>query len=173
MPLIPFRLEERRVAHGRELFEVLRDPLLYEFLDERPPASVRDLEIKLARSESRMSPDGKEHWLNWVVRTNAGAIAGYVQATVEESKDTNVAYVFSRAYQGQGIASAAVGRMLVLVASQYSPRTFLIVTDAKNLRSLRLALRLGFTPAPAEVHAERKAGPNERVFWKNASPVEA
>jgi [ribosomal protein S5]-alanine N-acetyltransferase len=170
MPSPLFTIEERRVAHATELFEVLRDQRLYEFLDEDPPASVHELELKLARSESRLSPDGKEHWLNWVVRAESGAIAGYVQATVEETKETNVAYVFSPTYQGQGIASAAVRKMLEIVASQYGPSRFFIITEAQNQRSLRLAHRLGFSPAPQDVSARRHVGTSELLFWKPASP---
>ncbi len=167
----PFTLEVRRIAHAAELFEVLRDPRLYEFLDEDPPASVQALADKLARSESRQSPDGKEHWLNWVVRTASGAIAGYVQATVEEDKATNVAYVFSPAHQGQGIATAAVARMLELVAADYQPAMFFIVADAGNVRSLKVAQRLGFSPAPAEVAATRPTSPNDVVYWRRVAPA--
>jgi [ribosomal protein S5]-alanine N-acetyltransferase len=169
MPFPQFTMEERCVAHAAELFEVLRDERLYEFLDEKPPTSVKELERKLARSESRLSPDGKEHWLNWVVRTESGVMAGYVQATVEETKETNVAYVFSPNYQGQGLASAAVQRMLDIAARQYKASKFFIVTEANNRRSVRLAQRLGFSPAPEDICAMRHVGPSELLFCRQAS----
>lgn len=165
MSPVHFTMEERRVAHAGELFEVLRDPGLYEFLDESPPKSVQELSEKLARSELRRSPDGKEHWLNWIVRGESGAIAGYVQSTVEESGETNVAYVFSPAVRGQGIATAAVRRMLDIVVSENQATVLFIVAEAGNLPSLRLAERLGFTAAPPEVAAMREAGPNDVVLW--------
>lgn len=173
MPPARFTMEERRVAHAAELFEVLRDPRLYEFLDERPPGSVQELAEKLARSELRRSPDGKEHWLNWIVRTESGAIAGYVQATVEESKETNVAYVFSPQFHGQGIATAAVRKMLGVVVAEYQATFLFIVAEAANVRSLRLAERLGFTIAPSEVAARRQGGPNDVVLWLPTLPSEA
>lgn len=170
MPAVRFTMEERRVAHASELFEVLRDPRLYAFLDEVPPASVQELAEKLARSEHRRSPDGKEHWLNWVVRVESGAIAGYVQTTVAENKETNVAYVFSPLYKGQGIATAAVRRMLEIVVEDHQPTMLFIVAEADNLPSLRLAERLGFTPAPPEVAARRQAGPSDVVLWLRPLP---
>jgi [ribosomal protein S5]-alanine N-acetyltransferase len=173
MPCPQFTMEERRVAHAAELFAALRDARLYEFLDENPPVSVQELEVKLARSESRLSPDGKEHWLNWVVRAESGVIAGYVQATVEETKDTNVAYVFSPNFQGHGIASAAVQRMLDMVASQYQASRFFIITEANNEKSSRLAQRLGFTLAPQDVCAMRQVGPGDLLFCKPAPRSEA
>jgi [ribosomal protein S5]-alanine N-acetyltransferase len=168
-----FTMEERRVVHAAELFEVLRDPQLYEFLDEAPPKSVEELAKKLERSEFRRSPDGREHWLNWVVRAESGEMVGYVQATVEESKETNVAYVFSSKFQGQGIASAAVRQMLKIVAAQYHATTMFIVTEAANLPSLRLAKRLGFTAAPREISAKRQGRSSEVVLWLQASASEA
>lgn len=171
MPPVRFSMEERRVAHAPELFEVLRDPRLYEFLDEAPPKSVEELAKKLARSELRKSPDGKEHWLNWVVRGEYGAVVGYVQATVEENKDTNIAYVFSRAVKGQGIATAAVRSMIEMVVAQYHPTTLFIVADEGNVPSLRLAGRLGFATAPTEVAATRQPGPNEVVLWRRPSSL--
>ena len=165
MSPVRFTMEERRVAHAAELFEVLRHPGLYAYLDEEPPRSVQELAEKLARSELRRSPDGKEHWLNWVVRGESGAMAGYVQATVEENKETNVAYVFSPAFQGQGLATAAVRRMIEIVVAGYQANPLFIVAEAGNLASLRLADRLGFTAAPTDVAARRVAGPDDVVLW--------
>jgi [ribosomal protein S5]-alanine N-acetyltransferase len=173
MPLPQFTLEERRVAHAAELFEVLRDQRLYEFLDEEPPSSVEELAARLARSESRLSPDGKEHWLNWVIRAHSGAIVGYVQATVEESKETNVAYVLAPSHQRQGIASAAVQQMLAVVANQYSPSAFFIRVEAANEQSVQLARRLGFRLASREACAARNVGPSEVLYCKPAAPGEA
>ena len=173
MPSAPFTLQERRVALAAELFEVLREPSLYEYLDEGPPSSVQALAEKLARSEDRLSPDGRQHWLNWVIRVESGAIAGSIQATVEENKDTNVAYVLSPKYQGQGIATAAVRQMLEIAVSQYQAKLFFIVAEAENLASVRLAKRLGFALAPSEVAAARAGGPNDVVYWLQAAPGEA
>jgi [ribosomal protein S5]-alanine N-acetyltransferase len=153
-------MEERRVAHARELFEALRDPRIYRYLDEDPPRSVEELAEKLVRSESRRSPDGKEHWLNWVVRAESGEVAGYVQATVEESRETNVDY-------------AAMRQMLEIVEAQYETTTLFIVAEAANLPSVCLAQRLGFTLAPAEVSATRHPGPTEVVLWRRAAQSEA
>ena len=173
MPCAPFALEERGVVHAEDLFQAIRDANLYEFLDEDPPGSVAELAAKLARSESRLSPDGKEHWLNWVIRMGSGALAGYVQATIEETKDVNIAYVVAQEFQGRGVASAAVRQMLEIVITRYEVKNLFITAEAANLRSLRLAERLGFAPAPSEVALARKPGPSDIVYWKSAASSEA
>jgi RimJ/RimL family protein N-acetyltransferase len=150
-----FTLEPRTAAHAEALFAVLCEPALYEHLDEDPPLSVEALRHKLARSESRKSPDGSEHWLNWVVRDAAGQIAGYVQATVYPNREANVAYIIGSSHAGRGIGSAAVEQMMAIVAAEFGAHTFLIRSERENLRSVRLALHLGFIEASAEQQASK------------------
>ena len=136
------------MAHAEELFPVLAEAALYEFIDEEPPQGVEALRQKLARSESRKSPDGAEHWLNWVVRDGSRNLAGYVQATVAANLETNVAYMLGSAFRGRGLATEAVGRMLALVATEFGVKRFVVVVERRNTRSIRLAERLGFVGEP-------------------------
>jgi [ribosomal protein S5]-alanine N-acetyltransferase len=154
-------LQPRTAAHAEELFAVLAEPGLYEFVEEDPPVSVEALRQKFLRSESRRSPDGTEHWLNWVVRDASGRVAGYVQATIEASAETNIAYVFGSAFWGRGIASTAVDAMLQILVTEFGVTTFLVVAERANARSVRLAERLGFTPAPPELSARRGVAPGD------------
>lgn len=159
-------LEPRTVAHAEELFPVLAEAALYEFIDEEPPESVEVLRRKLARSESRRSPDGSEHWLNWVVRDGAGNIAGYVQATVAANLDTNVAYAIGSAFWGRGIATEAVAQMLEIVSTEFSVKHFFIVAERDNHRSIRLAKRLGFAEASPELVIGRGTAATDILMLK-------
>jgi [ribosomal protein S5]-alanine N-acetyltransferase len=153
---MPLTLEPRLGAHADELFGLLSDPQLYAYLDEAPPASVEALRDKWARSESRKSPDGTQHWLNWIVRDDDGRAAGYVQTTVFPNREANVAYVLGRAHEGKGLATRAVRRMLDDVAAAFDVDRFVITVDHRNERSIRLAERLGFVreaPAPGSTVA--------------------
>ena len=89
-------LEPQVAAHAAELFPVLDDPGLYDFIDDEGPASETALRERLARLESRRSPDGSEAWLNWVVRNAEGRVVGYVQATVGPKHEAEIAYVLGR-----------------------------------------------------------------------------
>lgn len=159
-------LEPRTMAHAEELFPVLSEEMLYEFLDEEPPTSVEALRQKLARSESRKSPDGSEHWLNWVVRNDLRQVVGYVQATVFPHGDTNVAYFIGSAHWGRGLAYRAVDEMLRILAVEFGVNAFLIRTERANGRSIRLAERLGFSPATPERSAQKGIAPNELLMQK-------
>ena len=159
-------LERRTRSHAEELFAVLAEPLLYEHLDEGPPPSVAWLRDRFVRSESGLSPDGSEQWLNWAVRDAARQMVGYVQATIFPPGEAHVAYVFGSAHWGRGLAFDAVGQMLHILATQFGVTTFMLVTERANTRSVRLAHRLGFAPATEERSARAGLTPTEQMFQR-------
>ena len=149
-------MEPRNASHAEALFPVLSDPHLYEFLDEQPPASVAALRERFAKSQSQRSPDGSEHWLNWVVRDEAGVVAGQIQATLFPDTTANVAYVFARSHWGRCIAFLSVEQMLKTMRETFLVGTFYVVLERENHRSKRLAERLGFKAASLEAAATKK-----------------
>jgi RimJ/RimL family protein N-acetyltransferase len=159
-------LEPRSMAHAEELYGILCEPGLYEFLDEEPPPSVESLRQKLARSESRKSPDGSEHWLNWIVRDELGRVAGYVQATVFPDGEANIAYVLGSSHWGRGLAYRAVDEMLRIVSVEFGVNAFHVRAERANLRSVRLAERLGFSAATPEESARKGIPPGEILLRK-------
>ncbi len=136
-------------AHADAMFAVLGDPAIYEY-ENQAPASVEWLRERFARLESRHSADGREHWLNWVVRaTDDGALIGCVQATVLAGGPAYVAYEFGSAHWGRGLASEATAAVLGELAMNYRVTEFLAVLKRANRRSSRLLERHGFTLASA------------------------
>jgi len=185
----PLSLELLTAAHADELYEVLKDPRLYEFLDDAPPDSAADLHRWVPRDASRRSPDGRNYWLTWVVRDGAGQVAGYVQATVPVPgpvsddpttsdtaatpaapgvADTNVAYVFAPSHWGRGLAAAATREMMRIAARDYGAASFKVSADRRNARSIALARRLGFVEATPEQLALRVVHPNDVLLLMSA-----
>jgi RimJ/RimL family protein N-acetyltransferase len=155
-------------AHAPAMFELLRDPALYRHLDESPPVSAQALAERYGRLEARRSPDGRQHWLNWVLLPLEGdAPLGYVQATVEPTERRAwVAYVLGSAHQGKGHAREAVGEMLQHLRSHWDVACCLATVEAANERSIRLLQALGFraaTPAEAAGHG---LSASERLFLR-------
>lgn len=139
------RLEPLEVSHADALFEGLRDPALYEFVAEAPPASLQALRARYAHLATRRSPDGAEGWLNWAVWAEAaGAFVGYVQATVDRQGGADVAYVLLRPHQGRGYARAAVTAMLERLRAEPAVTTVRARVDARHRRSRALLGALGF-----------------------------
>ncbi len=158
-------LEPQLALHAEAMFEVLRDPQLYLF-EHAPPDSVDALRARYARLESRQSADGSELWLNWVVRLAGGPLIGYVQATVMRDA-SYVAYVFGSAWWGRGYATRATRAMLDELARTYRVQHALAVAVRRNVKSLYVLERLGFTVASDADQTRRRIDPAE-VLWERA-----
>lgn len=80
-------------------------------LELREWLNAEDLDAVRARLrgwESRMSPDGSQRWLNWlVVDREDGEPRGWVQATVRE-RAAEVAYAVLPGRRREGVAAEAV-----------------------------------------------------------------
>jgi len=157
-------LEPQAAAHAAEMFAVLGDPAIYEFENE-PPASLDWLRARFARLESRLSADGREQWLNWVIRVPTGELIGYVQATVRSDGHAAIAYELASAYWGRGLARRAVQAMIAELFAHYRVRSLSAVFKRGNFRSRRLLERLGFVPASAEQH--RGVEPGEMLMVRD------
>jgi RimJ/RimL family protein N-acetyltransferase len=142
-------LEPQLAAHADEMYAVLADPAIYEF-ENAPPASPEALRERYRKLETRRSPDGREQWLNWVVRMRETDRAiGYVQATVMAGGDTLIAYEFGSAWWGRGLASEAVAAAIGRLRASHGARAVGAVFKRPNARSRRLLERLGLRPALA------------------------
>jgi [ribosomal protein S5]-alanine N-acetyltransferase len=136
-------LEQQLSTHAVELYPLLSDPALYEFNDGPRPQSCAALFERFKKLESRLSPDGTEQWLNWVIRLGDGQAAGFVQATVFRDHTANIAYTLGQKHWGKGLALAAVSQMLAMLADEYSVAKLRASVDPRNIRSIRLLNRLG------------------------------
>jgi len=158
-------LEPQTAAHAEEMFAVLSDPAIYEYESE-PPPSLEWLRARFAKLESRRSASGQEQWLNWVIRLPSSELIGYVQATIDPTGRAAIAYELSSAYWGRGLARQAVQAMISELVQRYQVRQLTAVFKRKNLRSMRLLERLGFSPAPAERHTKHQVEPGELLMQR-------
>ncbi|MEU8177917.1 GNAT family N-acetyltransferase [Microbispora hainanensis] len=100
------------VQDADEMAEVLSGAELYAFIGGAPP-TPQELRARYARLEARRSPDGRQEWLNWIIRRDTDRRAvGYVQATVaDEGRRAEVAWVVGTTWQGHGYASEAAAAL--------------------------------------------------------------
>lgn len=165
-------LEPQLAAHAEMMFAKLSDPAIYEY-ENAPPVSLEWLRTRYTKLESRRSADGREQWLNWVVRLlgghGSGELIGYVQATVRADGSALIAYEFASAYWGRGLASQAVTAMLAELASHYQMREFWALLKRKNNRSMRLLERLGFALASSEQHVTFATHIDEALMHRRAA----
>ncbi len=164
-------LEPLVTAHAHEMFSVLSDPAIYQFENE-PPPSEDWLMRRYARLENRVSADGTQTWLNWVIRLPSGELAGYVQATVFKSGAALVAYELASRHWRRGIGRLGLSAVLDELNQNYATALFAAVFKSANFRSEGLLVSLGFEPASAEQTAQFGAEPNEKVMVKRARRTE-
>src|SRR5438105_3251291 len=101
------RLEPLVAAHAEEMFEPLSAVAIYDYMPGRPPLSVAALRERYGQLETRRSPDGRDQWLNWIVRLHSGQCVGFVQATIHPSLTGDFAFVLAPEYWGRRIAFEA------------------------------------------------------------------
>jgi [ribosomal protein S5]-alanine N-acetyltransferase len=140
------RLEPLQPAHACELWPVLSDPLLYEHVPQDPPASVEWLARRYALLASRLSPEGDELWLNWVLRQrDGGGCIGSVQVTLDADASAYFAYELGSAFWRQGFASEACAAVQQVLKLDFGVQRVVAEVDTLNVASIRLLERLGFT----------------------------
>jgi RimJ/RimL family protein N-acetyltransferase len=135
------------VSAAPDMVDVLADPALYAHTGGEPP-DLDTLRDRYARQARGRSPDGRELWFNWIVRTREASTAvGYVQVTLALDKGVaELAWVIGTDHQRRGYAQEAARTVIDWLDS--SPRVQRItahIADA-NLASQGVAERLGFVP---------------------------
>jgi RimJ/RimL family protein N-acetyltransferase len=102
LELLPIKRE-----HAAHMFPMMNEPALYEFTGGSPPVDVESLARLYESWERRTSPDGTEHWFNWVLRLRSSdELVGLVQAGVSPDRAT-VAWIVGSSWQRQGYAKEA------------------------------------------------------------------
>lgn len=153
LELVP--LEPR---HADELVSVLDDIRLYRYTGGEPPV-LEELRQRYEGWRDRMSPDGTECWLNWMVRRRVDARAlGTVQSTVTSDQDrleADVAWVIGVEHQGHGYASeAAEGLIGWLFGCGVDEVVAHIHPD--HMASSRVASKIGLEPTEEWLLGERR-----------------
>ena len=166
LPAARLTLEPQVAAHAQEMFAVLSDPAIYEYENE-PPPSPEWLRARFTRLESRRSADGREQWLNWVIRLPTSELIGYVQATLRADGRAAIAYELASAHWGRGLARQAVQAMMDELVAAYEVRELSAVLKCKNGRSMRLLERLGFALAAPAEHVAYHVDPDELLMQRS------
>jgi RimJ/RimL family protein N-acetyltransferase len=176
------RLVPLEVGDAEEMVEVLSGADLYTFTGGAPP-TLAELRERYARQVVGRSPDGREEWHNWIIRTVADDEAvGYVQATIADAgrradvTDANrraevadaelraevadagrraeIAWVVSSRRQGRGYASEAA-RALVAWLDGHGVATIEAHIHPRHEASAAVARKAGLLPTERFDDGER------------------
>lgn len=138
-------IEPQVSTHADYLFERMQSPAIYNWISAVPPESLEWLKARWKALESRLDPEEKEAWLNWVVRRKSDHVyVGRLDAAVNAEHDaTNVGYVFFPEFWGNGYASEAVLGLTTHFASCGIKKMVATVTEG-NGASYRVLENAGF-----------------------------
>jgi RimJ/RimL family protein N-acetyltransferase len=135
-------LDPLRVADAAEMAAVLSAPELYGVIGGRSP-TLDELTDQYRRQVVGRSVDGREVWLNWIVRVDSVAV-GYVQSTVHEGTRAVVAWVVGLPWQGHGYATEAARELIALLRARGVTRIEAYIAPG-HAASERVAARAGLT----------------------------
>jgi RimJ/RimL family protein N-acetyltransferase len=158
------RLEPLTVAHAEEMFEPLSAPALYDYTPGAPPASAAALRERYLTLERGHSADGRQLWLNWIIRLASGRCVGFVQATIYPERTGDFAFVLAPEYWGRGVAFEACRAAIPYIADELGVTMLFATVDPKNTRSIRLLTRIGFNEVAPALYPHGEVEPNDRVF---------
>ncbi len=161
-------IEPRQPHHAADLFEIMNDPLLYEYVDPvHRPSTERALRERIERSATGLSPDGSQQWLGWVVKNEEGNVVGFLTATIHLDGDAHIAYGIGSRFWGHGHAKSAAKQLLALLSKGHSVKRFCIIAERANVRSVQLACSLGFAEETSEAERQKNSiGPSEILLLK-------
>lgn len=135
---------------------LLDDTGLHTFIGGRP-ATREELRGRYARQVVGRSPDGRERWLNWVVRRRGdGRALGTVRATVSQQDGViiaDVAWVIVVSQQGQGYAKEAATAMVWWLRQQGADLVVGYV-HPRHRASAAVARAIGLVPTSAVIDGE-------------------
>ena len=141
--LVAELVEER---HAECVHPIVQDPALYTFIPDEPP-SLLQLQERYRFWQRRVSPDGTEYWLNYVLFLSASnECVGTLQAGVNlTTREASVAYMITTSCQKRGLGAEALGALINHLQTHYDVRVIKAWIDTRNRASIRLVERLGLS----------------------------
>ena len=139
------RIEALRLDHAACVFPAQLDQTIYQFIPDEP-LSLQELTRRYTFLENAKSPDGSEHWLNWIAfLKDSHAVVGTFQATIPAEGHASMAYTIFPPFWRQGYATEIGYRLISHIFNAYIPSTISAEIDIRNKASIQLVERWGFS----------------------------
>jgi RimJ/RimL family protein N-acetyltransferase len=142
---VPLQFRPIAPWHSDALFRALDFDSVYEFVNSPRPASPSEVSSRIDRYIRGPLPGSNEVWLNFVVLVGLQVI-GHIQSTIVESR-AEIAYMFSPVVAGQGYATKSALWLIDHVEKTHAICDFWATSDPRNVKSISLLERCGFTNA--------------------------
>jgi RimJ/RimL family protein N-acetyltransferase len=151
-------LDPLRLEHARQMAPLLADPALYTHIGGRPPSEA-ELAAQYARQVRGASADGRQGWLNWVMRLRPERLpVGLVQATLTGRRPryaAELAWIVGSPYQGSGLATEGARAVMAWLGAA-GCASFSAHIHPANTASAIVARRLGLVESALVEGGERR-----------------
>ena len=138
------RIEPLASRHAQQVFELLQDTRIYEYIPEAPPASVEALELRFSQLVAGPGSDVDQRWLNWIMFLKDSALpVGSLQATISTSQ-AEIAYIVYPEHWRNGFAKEGVIRLLDYLRTEAGVTKAVANIDHRNVASIALIRSVGF-----------------------------
>ena len=139
------RIEPLASDHAQQVFELLQDGRVYEYIPEMPPPTVEALEARYSQLVAGPRPDVDQRWLNWIMfLKQSESPVGSLQATISKSQ-AEIAYIVYPKYWRKGFAKEGVMRLLDYLSAVAGVTEAVANIDHRNAASIALVRSVGFT----------------------------
>jgi [ribosomal protein S5]-alanine N-acetyltransferase len=132
--------------HAQLLFPALQDSSIYTWISSKPPTNVLELEEEWSWLANRLLDPHDIVYLNWAVQRKCDRVwMGTIDVAIDvDNIATNIGYLFSPPFWGQGYATEAV-RLLADRLAQVGIIEQRAFVTFGNVASTKVLERAGFT----------------------------
>lgn len=149
--------------HLKALAEVLMSPAVYQHIGgEVPPLHQFTLGLERAIAGPPAHCQD-QRWLNYLVRSESGAILGRLEATIHH-QIAEVAFLLSPDYWGRGIGTRALTWLHDEIYRVSGVREYWATTVHDNLRCQHLLTRCGYQGCAVPTHPLLSYDEGDLVF---------
>lgn len=139
------RCEPLTIAHADTMYPLLVSEQIYRYMPGEPPNSLKELRDRYEFLAGGKSPDGKEHWLNWIlILRQTNKPVGFFQATVRPTH-CSFAYVLNPIFWHRGYATEASTTIITNLFQRFELASVRAEINGHNTASIALVKRLGLT----------------------------
>ena len=144
---VQIMLTELTDADATTLFAYRSNPDVWRY-QTWIPASVTDA-FSFIRTFGRVREPRASGWTQFAIRDReAGELLGDCGCHMLKDHVAEIGYTIAPAFQGRGYATEAVRQLLALLGRQNVVQV-IARTDARNIPSMKVLEKLGFTPDPS------------------------
>jgi len=156
-------IEPLALQHVEQIFDALDFDSIYEFINSSPrPRDVGQMVARIKRLNAGPNPKSGQRWFNFTMFLNAEVI-GQLQATVVGSS-AEIGYVLSPLFSGKGYATTGVRWLMEHLSMTGQIAEFWASVDPRNLKSIQLLRRCGFTETSLPTQGLLSYEPGDAIF---------